>query len=67
MICVLTIRAFLHCRAQFTDFLSSNTTLTANHYFRLMVLAFSTPFLTYDLYLNVIQSSIAQGLVCRRR
>jgi pheromone a factor receptor len=41
----LTLRAFLHRRAQFAQFLSS-ITLTANRYFCLMALAFNTPFST---------------------
>ncbi|KAJ7836812.1 GPCR fungal pheromone mating factor, partial [Mycena leptocephala] len=61
---ILTIRAFMKRRAQFNQFLSSNTALTANRYFRLMALAtlelaFNTPISTYGLYLNVTQSPIA--------
>jgi len=45
-------------RAQFNQFLSSNTSLTVNRYFRLMCLAtaeliFSLPVTTYGLYLNI--------------
>ncbi|KAJ7864691.1 STE3-like pheromone receptor [Mycena leptocephala] len=42
----LTLRAFLHRRAQLAQFLSSSITLTANRYFCLMALAFNTPFST---------------------
>ncbi|KAJ7475475.1 Rcb3.42 [Mycena galericulata] len=60
---ILTIRAFMKRRAQFNQFLSSNTGLTANRYFRLMALAtielaFNTPISSYGLYLNVTQSPI---------
>ncbi|KIJ93461.1 hypothetical protein K443DRAFT_684538 [Laccaria amethystina LaAM-08-1] len=56
--CVLTLRAFMIRRAQFSQFLSSNTSLTVNRYFRLMALAtvellFNTPISTYGLYLNI--------------
>lgn len=45
-------------RAQFNQFLSSNTSLTVNRYFRLMCLAtaeliFNLPITTYGLYLNI--------------
>ncbi|KAJ7661864.1 pheromone A receptor-domain-containing protein [Mycena rosella] len=50
-------------RAQFSEFLSSNTALTANRYFRLMALAtvelaINTPISSYGLYLNITQSPI---------
>ncbi|KAJ6543082.1 pheromone A receptor-domain-containing protein [Mycena capillaripes] len=61
---ILTIRTFMKRRAQFNQFLSSNTALTANRYFRLMALAtlelvLNTPISSYGLYLNVTQSPIA--------
>ncbi|KAI6007105.1 pheromone A receptor-domain-containing protein [Pisolithus albus] len=37
--CGLSLRAFYQRRAQFSQFLSSNTTLTASRYFRLMALS----------------------------
>jgi pheromone a factor receptor len=48
-------------RAQFNQFLSSNTAFTANRYFRLMAPATleHTPISTYGLYLNIAQSPIA--------
>src|ERR1700677_2578535 len=36
---VLTLRAFMKRRAQFSQFLSSSTSLSINRYFRLMALA----------------------------
>ncbi|PPR07023.1 hypothetical protein CVT26_005218 [Gymnopilus dilepis] len=61
--CLLTLRAFMHRRAQFAQFLSSNTTLTVNRYFRLMCLAtteilFTIPLSSAGLYLNVISNPI---------
>lgn len=62
--CVLTLRAFMLRRAQFSQFLSSSTTsLTINRYFRLMALAtaeiiFTIPFSSYGLYANITQSPI---------
>ncbi|KAG5641424.1 hypothetical protein DXG03_005250 [Asterophora parasitica] len=55
--CIMTLRAFMKRRAQFSEFLSSNSTLTVNRYFRLMCLAtvellFNTPITAYGLYLN---------------
>lgn len=54
---VLTLRAFMKRRAQFSEFLSSSTSLTVSRYFRLMSLAtvellFNTPISAYGLYLN---------------
>nr|AVI69658.1 pheromone receptor [Cyclocybe aegerita] len=56
--CILTLRAFMRRRAQFSQFLSSNASLTVNRYFRLMSLAtiellFNLPITTYGLYLNI--------------
>ncbi|KAF9477440.1 fungal pheromone STE3G-protein-coupled receptor [Pholiota conissans] len=55
--CVLTLRAFMQRRAEFSKFLSYNTSLTMNRYFRLMSLAtvellFNLPISSYGLYLN---------------
>lgn len=55
---VLTLKAFMSRRAQFGQFLSSNSSLSVNHYFRLMCLAtseifFTIPISTYGLYLNI--------------
>ena len=62
---VLTLRAFMQRRAQFSQFLSSSTTssLTINRYFRLMALAtleiiFAIPFSSYGLYANITQAPI---------
>ncbi|KAG6819132.1 hypothetical protein H0H93_015052 [Arthromyces matolae] len=61
--CILTLRAFMKRRAQFSEFISSTTTLTINRYFRLMSLAtvelvFNTPISAYNLYLNATHSPI---------
>ncbi|KAF8963268.1 pheromone A receptor-domain-containing protein [Flammula alnicola] len=55
--CILTLRAFMQRRAEFSQFLSSNTSLSVNRYFRLMALAtvellFNVPLSSYGLYLN---------------
>ncbi|KAI0776712.1 pheromone A receptor-domain-containing protein [Trametes elegans] len=55
--CALTLRAFLQRRAQFNAYLASNTSLTANRYFRLMGIASfeivcTLPISAYGLYLN---------------
>ncbi|KAF7372713.1 Pheromone B alpha 3 receptor [Mycena sanguinolenta] len=60
---VCTLRAFLRRRAQFSQFLSLNSGLTATRYFRLMALAsielfISLPIVTYALYLNISHSPI---------
>ncbi|KAH7882763.1 pheromone A receptor-domain-containing protein [Phlebopus sp. FC_14] len=61
--CVLTLRAFMKRRAQFSEFVSSTTSLTINRYFRLMALATiellcTTPISAYGIYLNVTSSPI---------
>ncbi|KAF8149756.1 pheromone A receptor-domain-containing protein [Mycena galopus ATCC 62051] len=61
---VLTLRAFMRRRAQFAQFLSNNSGLTATRYFRLMALAslelfLNLPIATYGLYLSASRSSIA--------
>lgn len=60
---VLTLRAFMKRRAQFSEFVTSNSTLTVNRYFRLMALAtvellFNTPISAYGLYLNATTTTI---------
>ena len=49
---VLTLRSFLARRAQFTQFLSSNKSLTAGRYVRLMALASTEMLLTTPLALS---------------
>ncbi|KAI0334179.1 fungal pheromone STE3G-protein-coupled receptor [Cubamyces sp. BRFM 1775] len=56
--CVLTFAAFLRRRAQFNAYLTSNSSLTANRYFRLMAIASveivcTVPISAYGLYLNL--------------
>ncbi|KAI8993120.1 hypothetical protein BD414DRAFT_582157 [Trametes punicea] len=56
--CVLTFAAFLRRRAQFNAYLASNTSMTANRYFRLMGIASveivcTVPVSAYGLYLNL--------------
>lgn len=63
-IAVLTLRAFLRRRAQFNAYLASNTSLTANRYFRLMGIASveivcTVPISAYGLYLNLTAGRIA--------
>ncbi|KAF7372712.1 STE3-like pheromone receptor [Mycena sanguinolenta] len=60
---ICTLRAFLHRRAQFSQFLSLNSGLTATRYFRLMALAsmelfLSLPIFTYGLYLTITRQPI---------
>ncbi|KAH7904575.1 pheromone A receptor-domain-containing protein [Hygrophoropsis aurantiaca] len=61
--CILTLRAFMQRRAQFSEFVSATTSLTINRYFRLMALAtvellFTTPICAYGIYLNVVSSPV---------
>ncbi|RDB18297.1 Pheromone B alpha 3 receptor [Hypsizygus marmoreus] len=61
--CIMTLREFMKRRAQFSQFLSSNSSLTVNRYFRLMCLAtvellVNTPISAYGLYLNISTSPI---------
>nr|ANB67031.1 pheromone receptor [Agrocybe salicacicola] len=61
--CILTLRAFMMRRAQFSQFVSSNTSLSINRYFRLMCLAtsevfFTVPLSSYGLYLNITSRPI---------
>ncbi|EPS99299.1 hypothetical protein FOMPIDRAFT_1124670 [Fomitopsis schrenkii] len=56
--CILSLRAFAQRRAQFSEFVSSSSGLSANRYFRLMALATAellctTPIAAYGLYLNL--------------
>jgi len=60
---VLTLRAFMKRRAQFSQFLSSTTSLSLERYFRLMCLATTDIFLTvpissFGLYLNAVSKPI---------
>ncbi|KAK0446039.1 GPCR fungal pheromone mating factor [Desarmillaria tabescens] len=59
---VFTIRSFLLHRLQFNQFLSSNSSLTANRYFRLMALASIELFVNtisgYGLYTNINRGEI---------
>lgn len=60
---VFTIRSFLRRRLQFNQFLSSNSSLTANRYFRLMALAsiellVNIPVSSYGLYININRTEI---------
>ncbi|KAJ3505024.1 hypothetical protein NLJ89_g7633 [Agrocybe chaxingu] len=61
--CILTLHAFMMRRAQFSQFVSSNTSLSINRYFRLMCLAtsevfFTVPLSSYGLYLNITSKPI---------
>nr|AAQ96347.1 pheromone receptor Rcb3 B5 [Coprinopsis cinerea] len=54
--CILTLRAFMKRRAQFSQLISSNSSLTIHRYFRLMSLAtielvIHLPITSYGLYL----------------
>ncbi|KAF8629346.1 hypothetical protein AX15_003497 [Amanita polypyramis BW_CC] len=60
---LLTLRAFLKHRAEFSKILSSNGALSANRYLRLMLLAtleiiINVPISSYGLYLNATKSPI---------
>lgn len=50
----LSLRAFMQRRSQFTAFLSSNKTLTASRYFRLMALAVTEMICTVPLSIFII-------------
>lgn len=61
--CVLTLRAFMKRRAQFSDFLKSRTSLSVNRYFRLMALATTellctTPISAYGIYINIADNPL---------
>jgi len=60
---VLTLRAFMKRRAQFSEFLSSNNSLSINRYFRLMALATlellcTTPISAYGIYINIANNPL---------
>ncbi|KAM6493090.1 putative transmembrane pheromone receptor [Amanita muscaria] len=60
---ILTVRAFLRRRAEFSQILYCNTALSPNRYLRLMLLAtleivFNVPISSYDLYLNATKVRI---------
>ncbi|TFY76225.1 hypothetical protein EWM64_g7786 [Hericium alpestre] len=62
--CVLTLRSFFKRRAQFSEFMTSNSSLTINRYFRLMALAmtdvlFTVPISAYGIYLNATSNSMS--------
>ncbi|KAF9555104.1 STE3-domain-containing protein [Agrocybe pediades] len=61
--CVLTLKAFMHRRAQFSQYLSSTASISVNLYFRLMCLAttdilITVPVSSYGLYLNMAAKPI---------
>ena len=63
-ITVLTLRSLLQRQAQFTQFLSSNKSLTASRYFRLMALAgveliCTVPLSVFQIYLNATASPLS--------
>lgn len=56
--CVLTLKAFLERRAQFSELLLTHSSLTMTRYFRLMALASAdllctVPYSAYGIYLNL--------------
>ncbi|THU83827.1 STE3-domain-containing protein [Dendrothele bispora CBS 962.96] len=60
---VLTLRAFMRRRQQFSQFLSSSGGMNISRYFRLMCLAMmeiviNTPISSFGLYLNITHSKI---------
>nr|AVI69656.1 pheromone receptor [Cyclocybe aegerita] len=61
--CVLSLRSFSKRRAEFGQFISSNTTLTLSRYFRLMALAMTeicatTPLAIFMIWLNATATPI---------
>ncbi|TBU56143.1 pheromone A receptor-domain-containing protein [Dichomitus squalens] len=61
--CVLTLINFFRRRAQFNAYLTSNSSLTANRYFRLMAIASleivcTIPISAYGLYLNLTSGTM---------
>ncbi|KIM42063.1 hypothetical protein M413DRAFT_143772 [Hebeloma cylindrosporum] len=61
--CILSLRAFAKRRADFSQFLSSNTTLTVGRYFRLMALAMTeicatTPLSIFMIWLNATTTPV---------
>ncbi|KAF9645210.1 pheromone receptor [Thelephora ganbajun] len=62
--CVLTLVSFVRRQAQFSQFLSSNSSLTASRYFRLMALACTeilctTPLALFSIIINATAAPIA--------
>lgn len=62
--CVLTLKAFLKRRAQFSKLLSTHSSLTMNRYFRLMALASAdllctVPYSAYGIFLNLTNAPIS--------
>lgn len=60
---VLSLREFMKRRAQFSQLLSSSSSLTINRYFRLMALSMAEivinlPLSTYGLYFNILSQPI---------
>ena len=61
---VLTLISFLRRQAQFSQFLSTNSSLTASRYFRLMALACTeilctTPLAVFSMVINATASPVA--------
>ncbi|KAG1809287.1 pheromone A receptor-domain-containing protein [Suillus variegatus] len=61
--CVLTLRAFMKRRTQFSAFLASRTSLSSSRYFRLMALATmellcTTPISAYGIYINIADNPL---------
>nr|UWI70528.1 pheromone receptor B2 [Pleurotus eryngii] len=62
--CVLSLRSFIRRRVQFNQFLSSNKSLTAGRYFRLMALAacdltFTIPLSIFIIWVNTVANPVA--------
>ncbi|KAA1466859.1 STE3-domain-containing protein [Dentipellis sp. KUC8613] len=62
--CALTLRSFFRRRAQFSEFVTSHSSLTIHRYFRLMALAmtdvlFTVPISAYGIYLNATANSMS--------
>ncbi|TFY54063.1 hypothetical protein EVG20_g9864 [Dentipellis fragilis] len=60
--CALTLLSFFRRRAQFSEFITTHSSLTINRYFRLMALAmtdvfFTVPISAYGIYLNATTNS----------
>ncbi|KAI0698259.1 GPCR fungal pheromone mating factor [Cytidiella melzeri] len=61
--CVLTLRALMRRRAQLAEFFSSNSSLTAQRYIRLMAMAImemlcTVPISSYGMYLNLTRYEV---------
>ncbi|TFY78496.1 hypothetical protein EWM64_g5516 [Hericium alpestre] len=59
--CALSLRAFARRRAEFSEFLSSNKTMTVSRYFRLMALATTEMCCTVPLAIFVIVLNVTGG------